>query len=100
MVLVSEVIKIQNKLMYIAIETGCSNIFLSKLPSSKSLQINKNNTPASKGSVGKYILTGIPSIISFKGTDIGVKNTTANNTLSIETKEAKTNKRITGKNAK
>jgi hypothetical protein len=45
-----------------AMETGCKVIFLSKLPSNSNLKINKNNTPMSKGSVGRYRFTGISGI--------------------------------------
>jgi hypothetical protein len=63
------------------------------------LQINKNKIPMSKGSVGKYKLTGIAGKISSNLTDKGVKNTTASKTLSNEKKPAKINNRITGKKA-
>jgi hypothetical protein len=63
------------------------------------LQINKNKIPISKGSVGKYKLTGIAGKISSNRTDKGVKNTTASKILSKETKPARINNRINGKKA-
>jgi hypothetical protein len=61
--------------------------------------MNKNKIPISNGSVGKYRFTGIPGIISSSCTERGVKKTTANKILSREIKLAKTNSKITGKNA-
>ncbi|MFO7827677.1 MAG: hypothetical protein R6V23_03570 [Bacteroidales bacterium] len=53
----------------------------------------------SKGSVGKYRLTGIEGKISSNLTDKGVKNTTVSKILSREIKLAKIKSKITGKKA-
>jgi hypothetical protein len=81
-------------------ETGCTKIFLSNLPSNKSLKMNKNIIPISNGSVGKYKLTGISGTISSKRIDKGAKKTTVSKTLSIEIKLASKKINITGKNAR
>jgi len=93
------VIKIHNRFINIAIETGCKSIFLSNFPSNNNLNINKTKIPASKGSVGNERFTDIPGINSSNRTDNGVKNTTSKNILSIETIAVNKNITITGKNA-
>ncbi len=93
------VIKIHNRFINIAIETGCKRIFLSNFPSKINLKINKTKIPASKGSVGNERFTGIPGINSSNRTDSGVKNTTSKNILSIETIAVNKNKIKIGKNA-
>ena len=77
-------------------ETGCTNILLSKPPSKISLIINIKRMPANSGSVGKNISIGKPGANSLNGTDKGTRKTIANSNLSKAKKAAITNKRTMG----